>query len=696
MSSPNIEIHEFSTGIHFQERANSWVSLGFTGQYMNATINPIPTVVERSIANQEFALTEGSSTEKPAIIGRVVGSGDDIWSVMAVVTRGQDEVGRSAAFYRYFLCKGNHENLWRIIAWWESKNSPTFNPLDTKTVGQPNKLLEENVRTWNDSDPEWRKLSSDTSPLLKPREHEEIFRKSYILLNQINALAIDKSDKSNKNSLPIAWAFNVEALEKPERFQVIQPASPKAYEGLKRAIANAAQVVSSINVDEAALKSAIRSLMNSSTIKPEAVEEIVKGLENKNVTPEYWESLFNAQGADKAIKQKIYSPQMVRLITLRAMVIPKTLPEFLEWLNIQGGKKPDENQTVSLDFQSKISVYLKEQIIYRIEFLLIELLQEQITPERLAWLFQLEGSIWNAAYKDFVTFVKDDLNVIAKACNSPESQKQEYLNLLKLNDQIWNILITHWLAIKKNRNHILTWYNPLAQLFEFTEDYHLSAFFHQISSGSVPKNVFSEIKGTSNSSLSPIYKSLGLKLIRHKSKLEKFADNNFVPIATGIILAFFVGVSITLLLWFKNSKNVKNVPDMTLSQQGIALQKFRKTTTFIQMMVNDLKNNYNEQEIDLAMSQILDNSLLDYQDIVKYHKKQPKPSDAIDANIPPQWVKAIYKYQYKKYKNDKDKKNDNSITGIIDTSPQDPTFDDLKQDIKAYLAQKQKTEKKMK
>ena len=114
------------------------------------------------------------------------------------------------------------------------------------------------------------------------------------------------------------------------------------------------------------------------------------------------------------------------------------------------------------------------------------------------------------------------------------------------------------------------------------------------------------------------------------------------------------------------------------------------------MMVNDLKNNYNEQEIDLAMSQILDNSLLDYQDIVKYNKKQPKPSDAIDANIPPQWVKAIYKYQYKKYKHDKDKKNDNSMTGIIDTSPQNPTFDDLKKDIKAYLAQKQKTEKKMK
>jgi hypothetical protein len=200
---------------------------------------------------------------------------------------------------------------------------------------------------------------------------------------------------------------------------------------------------------------------------------------------------------------------------------------------------------------------------------------------------------------------------------------------------------------------------------------------------------------TSDSSLSPIYKSLGWKPIRHKSQLEKFADDNFVPIAAGIIFVFFVGVSVTLLLWFKNSKNVNNVPVMNQTQQGIALQKFRKTTLSLQTMVNELKKNYQEKEIDLVMSQILDNPLLDYNDIVKYNKKTPKPLDAIDANVPPQWVKAIYRYQYKKYKNDQDKKNDQSITGIIEQSPQNPTFDDLKQDIINQI-EKRKVEKKSK
>ena len=92
------EIHEFSTGIQFEQRGDSWIWTGFTIKYMNSTMGEIPKVVERSIANEEFALAEGSSTEKPAIIARILGSGNDIWSVIAVVTRGRDEVGRSAAF----------------------------------------------------------------------------------------------------------------------------------------------------------------------------------------------------------------------------------------------------------------------------------------------------------------------------------------------------------------------------------------------------------------------------------------------------------------------------------------------------------------------------------------------------------------------------------------------------------------------
>lgn len=272
---------------------------------------------------------------------------------------------------------------------------------------------------------------------------------------------------------------------------------------------------------QTSLKVAIRKLIHSSQVKPEAVEEIVKAVENEQVTNEYWENLFNNEGADIAIKQKIYSPQLVRLMTLRAIVIPETLPQFLAWLNIQPGKKPDENQTVSLEFQSKITGYLKEQIIYGIEFLLLELLKEQITPESLACLFQLKGSIWNAYYQDFVSIIKDDVNLIGQAKN-----KYKYFCLLKLNPQILNTLINNLVNIQRARSNDLKYYcpyyYPLAKLFELLQEYKLAAYFYQVSCGEVPKNILSKM------SLDPqTYKDrdsgiiiYGLYITRKATKIE--------------------------------------------------------------------------------------------------------------------------------------------------------------------------------
>ncbi|MCW9683258.1 hypothetical protein FJR41_021095, partial [Dolichospermum planctonicum UHCC 0167] len=128
---------------------------------------------------------------------------------------------------------------------------------------------------------------------------------------------------------------------------------------------------------ETSLRPAIRKLIHSSQVKPEAVGVIVAGLENENVTAEDWETLFNKEGAEIAIKQKIYSPQLVRLITLRAIVIPETLPEFLAWLNMQEVKKPDQHQTISLEFQKDIGLLFprpQEQLTKGINYLILNLL----------------------------------------------------------------------------------------------------------------------------------------------------------------------------------------------------------------------------------------------------------------------------------------------------------------------------------
>jgi len=111
-----VDIHEFSTGITPQKLASGgWVSTGFTGRYMNTTFGEggLPAVVERAIANREFAVAEGAASERPTVIGRVVSRE---WSVVAFVTKGRDEKGRSASFYRYFLTADANNGISTILS----------------------------------------------------------------------------------------------------------------------------------------------------------------------------------------------------------------------------------------------------------------------------------------------------------------------------------------------------------------------------------------------------------------------------------------------------------------------------------------------------------------------------------------------------------------------------------------------------
>ncbi|MBD2134611.1 hypothetical protein H6F47_19795 [Sphaerospermopsis sp. FACHB-1094] len=585
MSSPNIEIHEFSTGIHIQKRDNGWVSLGFTGQYMNATINPIPQVVERAIANQEFALTEGASSEKPAIIGRVVGSGDDPWCVIAVVTRGEDEVGRSAAFYRYFLCKGDkgdNSYLRYILAWWEQNQKPRFNPLDVKD--SPHLFT---VTTVTGEIPTPHPTKEDESlpfaqqkPIVLPVERQ-------IDLYTLNSLAIRKSNSYN-NGLPVSWAFNVEALVKPERFQIIQPASQKAYDGLTRAIANASQIVSAVNFDEAALKAGIRSLMNSSQVKPEAVEEIVKAVENEQVTDEYWENLFNGQGADKAIKQKIYSPQMVRLMTIRAMVLPETLPQFLAWLKIQPGKKLDENQMMSLELQKAIrKSFPKEQLSAGIKYLLPKLLDEKISVDSLSWLLAMEGSAWVYAQKEFFNDIKYDLQLIHDHCsnsnnlypnsvlkNQIKTQNDSWQNNLKCEKKIWETLIHNWKGIQQ-RLYIIEGYQPLAELFENFKEYDLAAYFYQIQEGEVKKDLFDLVTDSPyrRRSSSVVF---GLSLVRKKNLIDHAFDFIIFIVEYDMKLGLVVPLSLVILVsgWFIGTKTWQSYTSATDIEKSLCSKTF--------------------------------------------------------------------------------------------------------------------------
>ncbi|MBG0744658.1 MAG: hypothetical protein IV298_14465 [Cylindrospermopsis raciborskii KL1] len=201
---------------------------------------------------------------------------------------------------------------------------------------------------------------------------------------------------------------------------------------------------------QTSLKVAMRKLIHSSQIKPEAVEVIVSGLQNSEISDEDWENLFNREGANIAIKQKVYSPQLIRLITLRALVLPKTLPEFLGWLNIQAGKKVNQNQIVCLQFQQTIKeLFPREKVLESIGYLLPSLLDGNISPDGLSWLLQKgDNSIWGYAQEQFIHNIKYDLSLIGD--HHPKSKENiSHQTSFKFGSQVWNQLITSWQDIKK-------------------------------------------------------------------------------------------------------------------------------------------------------------------------------------------------------------------------------------------------------
>ncbi|MDD1429204.1 hypothetical protein MEO93_29190, partial [Dolichospermum sp. ST_sed3] len=365
-----------------------------------------------------------------------------------------------------------------------------------------------------------------------------------------------------------------------------------------------------------------------------------------------------------------------------------TLPQFLEWLNIQAGKKPDESQTVSLDFQSKISGYLKEQIIYGIEFLLIELLQEQIIPERVAWLLNAKGSAWASCHKEFVSALKNDLTIIAKVGSLPKSQHKEYFNLLKFDNKIWDRLINGWLNVNRGGN--LTDYYPLAKLFESTGDYKLAAYFYQLSCASVPKDVFSKLP--SDVALNKFKgQYLGLNLKSKKNtfdKIEEFANDNFIPIAIGIILSFTAGI--LSLVWISfitknhitDNKNIplKSQPNPNKDEQikeiekhiGIKPENFQKTIAAILDISSSNTSSTAETSFNKIMQKIgINDNSITYKDFKNGNIRT-------DTNNTKKVAKAILEFQIKIQKRDHKIKR----TAYLDKGDENTGFEKLKNEVK--------------
>ncbi len=709
-ASTHIEIHEFSTGIHIERTDDGgWLSAGFTGQYRNATIDPIPYAIERSIANKEFEVAKRASSDDPTLIGRVVGSGDSAWSVVAIVTRGTDNTRdkRSLTVYRYFCCQGD-KNLLHILSWIEDYqqshqgNMPIFDPFETKVIGQQNSFTASNLRQVKLTDEVKNlALNSPANLLLPPEEGYDI--------KVINWLAIKMS---STNGQPVSWAFNVEGLEQPSRFVVIYAASDKAYQIIQKSLASTPKVTTPVVADEQALKSAIKGLMNSSAVKSEDMQVFANELGNTQIPESYWKDLFDSQGANNAFRQGIYSPQMVRLLTLRAIALPETLLEYLGWL--EKANSQNDPYPVSNDFQAQINSALKQipgtapkmelKLAEGVKVLLFQLPEEQISPESTYKLLGLNNGLWAKASRQIIQDIDSDLKLMPTFLSLKRNIS------FSLDDRRWEG-IRRDLQIYWQQPSYLPQekYQSLAEVFEQLRYPKLSAFFYRVASGKVPKSVFAQILSDRvNNYQAKIY---GI-LVEREISVPEFIwivivkiGSKTVPAAIVVVLVlvsitagFIAGRFLPVGLETKNPTN--NVSETQIpnesttssspltesnnSSNGISEpipakviedgKNFfgSKTSKAIKMMESDLGKEFKQIDPNTIKGKIRE--VLDYPGEELQYTQAFERDDLKEQE---KWVKAIYLYQ--KRHPDIIKKPD----GIVESSKE--TSQKLLKDVKESL-----------
>ncbi|MDT9288726.1 MAG: hypothetical protein P5698_01955 [Limnospira sp. PMC 1295.21] len=559
-----IYIHEFSTGIEVKRTSDGgWESGGFTGQYMNCT-REIPPEILNAISNREFSLSEGGLQDHPAIVGRQVGG----YSVVAVVSRGRDDRGRGVSLYRYFWCEGK-DYIEAILRTMISRPSNKVDPLVFDPYNQP-------PSTGYPLNPDSQPVSLDkfaeyldSSPPIVIR-HEQPCK--HLILNEI------AKEIAKRQGQDYSWAYKVAALENPWYFQVIYPACSEAEDNFKEVLARRPRDSVFIS-GEAGIKTAIKAIIKG-RVKPEHINSLEIALAHPQIDAQFWNKLLDGLGASKAYKDKIYSEPMVRLLTLKALLIPKFLPEFLIWM--QTAPKPDDCWEFCRKLQASI-VTEYEKNIHGLQCLtrnvkdgIYSLLSRLITKPKSSksdskiqhklrglvhskfdipkifkatkLLLTQKDGFWSQVYRvSFTTDLADALPKIPDLwepgiiTNYPEEQH----NFLKHLQQFWRY------PGKTDKNYL-----SLAQFFEEVEEPHFAAIFYQISTGEVPANIFYSLSRKGNVKKGTLFE---MTLIRKKgwrdhihSALDAgiyFVTENLILIIRGMVIGLLLGtIGLTTIL----------------------------------------------------------------------------------------------------------------------------------------------------
>ena len=502
-----IRIHEFSTGIEIYGTPDNWHVGGFTGKYINSTLSSIPASVQDTISIGYFKIAQGKSSSKPAVVGREIIRDNEQWSVVAVVISGEDNRGRFASLYRYFLCEGVG-NIRYILQWMYQEKGYIiiFDPFDTQNIGYPHQYQITSSKSII-LKPQLQNLLSDLTPIIIPFDEPC----TPLVLNQM----------ANHLNNPTSWAFNVTGLGKPRSFQIIQAADSQSEAIIKQIISKTSkqpqfhdnknktsESLTQLGFSDETKKiiTAIKGLTTRKTFTNRHLSTIENELANPKFNQQNWEYLFDILGANDAIREKIYAPSPIRLLTLRAMVLPETLPELLTWLEQASDQK---KYNISSTFQSEVLnhhhnayqlVYLRERLIDGVKFIITYLAKEPKLLEPTIELLKDEKGIWRHYYKNQVMIELDQDFKLRGLYYNHQASKAPYK---VLNHPSWQKIYLHLTPYWQPNASVyqITEYQPIANLFyelskinRTMQELRLHALFTYISHGIIPKKLFIKLK----------------------------------------------------------------------------------------------------------------------------------------------------------------------------------------------------------
>lgn len=220
----------------------------------------------------------------------------------------------------------------------------------------------------------------------------------------------------------------------------------------------------------------------------------VDTLTNTPINNEIWQQFLNGNNTRLALQEKIYTAEMVRLLTLRAIILPETLPEYLDWLQ-EGKSKNNEHYQYSVDFQincgkilSENTPYLLGKVTEGVRLIIIELVNKPHLLNMVIWLLKSGDGLWGKAYQNDVRISLE--NLLAFIIHFPENTS---------NFQLFSNEEYQYIRQEKKAK-IIRKYKVLGDLFAQLDDKSipLSIFFYQLSCGKVPSKIYQKLKPTPN------------------------------------------------------------------------------------------------------------------------------------------------------------------------------------------------------